>query len=90
MTMRGGDAQREEGKDEGSDVNEEEMFVVEEIRSGPNNEDPPQCEVKWEGHGTDENTWEPKDELPLGCTKQCLLARLERECEEDDSEEDSE
>ena len=86
----GDDVQREEGKDEGSDVNEEEMFVVEEIRSGPNNEDPPQYEVKWEGYGTDENTWEPKDELPLGCIKKYLLARLERECEEDDSECDSE
>jgi hypothetical protein len=60
-----------------------DVYIVEEIRSGSNNKNPAQCEVKWEGHGTDENTWEPKDALPLGSIKEYLLGRLEREREED-------
>ena len=67
--------------DAGDEDTLEGTFIVQEIRFGPNIHG--KYLVKWEGYDSDENTWEPKCNLPEDMVKEYLDWRYEDDSESD-------
>ena len=52
-------------------------WEIEEIRGGPRGDGKYLC--KWEGYGSDDNTWEPRSNLPVWMVNEYTMQRLDNE-----------